>query len=366
MDFKKIEYQKLLNFTCEIMKGLGYPQSQAEIASKVLVEADARGIPSHGVARLAFYKKNIDGNFTVPEAEPEIVHETPVSVVVDGKSGIGPYISKVTVEKCLEKAQQSGVCFGSVRNSNHFGIAGFWAELAARKDMIGMAFTNTRRCGIVTGGRERLLGTNPIAVAIPRDGGEPFLLDMATTTVAHGKIEVYDRRNKEMPFGWAVDEKGKDTTDAHHIEELFKDRQGGYGGHLYLGGEGEMLGGHKGYGLGLLVELLCAGLSLGRWSKHTFEGEGSGTTHFFAAFRLDLFGNANDIKKHIDSILTDIQNSEKADGYDRIYIHGEKEWENRERAMKEGISLDPATCMLLQDFAQTFNIPWMTLLPFQN
>lgn len=352
---RKIENGKLRTFTCEVLQSLGYPPDRADITAEVLTEADARGIPSHGVARLAFYRRNLDSNFSVPKAEPEIVHETPISVVVDGHKGIGPYISKFTMDRCLKKGKENGVCFGSVRNSNHFGIAGFWAEKATQEDMIGMAFTNTRKCGIATGGRERMLGTNPIAVAIPRAGRNPFMLDMATTTVAHGKIEVYDRRDKTMPIGWAVDESGKNCDDAHHIEKLIMG-EGNYGGQLYLGGEGEILGGHKGYGLGLLVELLCSGLSMGTWSRHTYADEAGGITHFFAIFRLDLFGKAEEIKEHVDSILSEIQNSSKAEGYDRIYVHGEKEWENRQRSLKEGINLDDATCRLLDNFAGEFGI----------
>lgn len=356
MELRRFDSGELLLLTQEILKSYGYPSYSAEIAAKVLVEADMRGIPSHGVARLGFYRRNIAGGFAIPNAEPEIIHETPVSVVVDGHHGTGPHISKFTMDKCLEKGSENGVCFGSVRDSNHFGIAGFWAELAARKDMIGMAFTNTRKCGIVTGGRERLLGTNPIAVAIPVDKGDPFLLDMATTTVAHGKIEVYDRRNKEMPLGWAMDENGKGTCDAHSFEKLFY-TDDTYGGHLYLGGEGEILGGHKGYGLGLLVELLCSGLSMGRWSRHTFEGEGSGITHFFAVFRLDLFGEAGEIRKYMDNILTEIRSSERAPGYERIYVHGEKEWENRRCSMENGVALDDVTCEVVRSLAEEFRIP---------
>ncbi len=357
MKLKKVDAQTLLEFTTEVLKSFGYPQAQADITAKVLVEADARGIPSHGVARLAMYKRNVAGGSARPAAEPEVIHETPVSLSVDGKHGIGPYISKFTMEKCLKKGLETGVCFGSVKDSNHFGIAGYWADMATSHNMIGMAFTNTLKCGIVTGGRERLLGTNPIAVAIPRDNKESFLLDMATTTVAHGKIEVYGRRKKEMPIGWAVDEYGKNSSDARHIEDLILSKEP-FGGQLYLGGEGEMLGGHKGYGLALLVELLCSGLSLGTWSRYTFQGgEGSGTAHFFAVFRLDLFGDAEKIKKHVDSILTEIQNSERAPGYDRIYVHGEKEWGNRAVSIKDGVPLDAATCTLLEGFAKDYNIP---------
>jgi LDH2 family malate/lactate/ureidoglycolate dehydrogenase len=335
----------------------GYSEKEAVVTARVLVEADARNIPSHGISRLDYYLKNIQGGFAKPGAEPEIVWQTPVSLVVDGHDGVGTYIADWSVGKLVEKAKQSGSAFCAVRNSNHYGIAGLWAEEIAKNDMIGMAFTNTRNCAIPTYGRERALGTNPIAVGIP--GGSPpvngpgiFLLDMATTTVAHGKVEVYDRRKKPMPPGWAVDENGAGITDATAFEYLFYHNPR-YGGHLFLGGEGEENGGHKGFGLGLLVELLCSGLSLGASSMNTFQdGKGSGITHFFGAMRLDLFGDPSAVKAHIGAILDGIRRGETAPGQGRIYIHGEKEAEARAKAMKEGVFVDDATCTLLDSLAK--------------
>jgi LDH2 family malate/lactate/ureidoglycolate dehydrogenase len=350
---KTYKYDDLLQLTRSILEGrLHYSAREALVTAKVLVEADARGIPSHGVSRLGFYRMNIDGGFAKPGAEGEVVHETAVSLVVDGHDGIGPYISDWAVTKLLEKARVSGAAFCAVRNSNHYGIAGFWAETIARYEMIGMAFTNTRTCGIPTFGRERVLGTNPIAVAIPcTEGvvsGDEFLLDMATTTVAHGKVEVYDRRKKAMPEGWAVDERGEGMTDATAFEKLFYANER-YGGHLFLGGEGETSGGHKGYGLGLLVELLCSGLSLGASSLDTFRaGRGSGITHFFAALSLGLFGDATVVKRHVAEILAAIRGGETASGQNRIYIHGEKEAESRAAALRDGVPVDDATVEMLE------------------
>lgn len=350
-----VTYDRLKNYTEEILKHLGYPPAQAAVTATILVEADARGVASHGVARLSFYEANKKGGFAFPEAEPEVVHETPLSVVVDGHDGVGPYVSDFTMKKVLEKAETAGAGFGSVRNSNHFGMAGLWAEMAAARDQVGMAFTNTRICAIPTFGKRRILGTNPICVAIPQAGTIPFMVDMATTTVAHGKIETCERRALDMPLGWVVDEEGKGTTDTVKFRKLFwSDCLDG--GHLFLGGEGEETGGHKGFGMGLLVELLCAGLSLGRWSAETFQGKGSGIAHFFAAFRLDLFGDKERIKAHVADILEKIRNSPKAGGQERIYIHGEKEAEARDRTLREGIVLDEATRKLLAGYAERFGM----------
>lgn len=355
----RVSYDGLTRHVMDILeKGLGYTESQARITAEVLVEADARAVPSHGVARLAFYRKNLEGGFAFTDREPQVVHETPVSLVVDGKSGIGPSVAAFSMDRCVDKALEIGTCSCVVRDSNHYGMAGLWAERAAKRGCMAVAMTNTRKCCIVTFGKERLLGTNPIAVAVPGSGEEMFLLDMATPVVAHGKVEVYDRRKKPMPLGWVVDETGRVTDDASHIEELFKS-ESSLGGHLFLGGEGEELGGHKGYGLGLMVELLCSALSLGRWSPETFQepGSGSGITHYFAATRLDVFGDESAIKGSVSSILELVRRSEKADGHDRIFVHGEKEREARERAVREGIELDLATEDMLRRYSDEFGLP---------
>ncbi len=350
-----IDYQALLAFTEAVLKEFGYSDTQARVSAQTLVEADARGVPSHGVARLSFYESNIKTGAAFPEAEPEIVHETPLSLVVDGHNGIGPYIADFAMTRVLEKAKNVGAGFAPVRNSNHFGMAGIWAEKAADEGYIGMSFCTTRVTAIPTFGCERVMGTNPVCFAIPSAGKTNFLLDMATTVVARGKVEVYARRGKDVPRGWVVDENGQDTTDTMHVEELFKSDQP-RGGHLYLGGGGEELGGHKGYGLGVLVELLCAGLSMGGWSRDTFGPGGAGIACFFGAIRTDLFGNAADIAAHVEEILDGIRNSDKAEGHDRIYIHGEKEAEARAKAMVEGIVLDEATWGILNNFAAKFGL----------
>jgi LDH2 family malate/lactate/ureidoglycolate dehydrogenase len=338
-----IAFNDLLNLTENILTaGYGYNRAEAKITAALLVEADARGIPSHGVSRLAFYRTNLDQGHCRPGAEPEIVWETPVSLVVDAHAGVGCYVAERCVQKTMELAKKSGVAHCAVRNSNHYGIAGYWAELMAGQDMIGLAFTNTYIAGVPTFGNRRVLGTNPIAVAIPEADGRIFLLDMATTTVSHGKVELYDRRRKPMPHGWVVDESGQETYDATAFEKTFY--QTSFGGHLFIGGVGEESGGHKGFGLALLIELLCSGLSMGASSPRTYpKGGFGGITHYFSASRMDLFGSPDQLKAHIGEILETIRRSERVEGQERIYVHGEKEAEARRKALKEGIFLDEAT-----------------------
>ncbi|MDR2349535.1 MAG: Ldh family oxidoreductase [Deltaproteobacteria bacterium] len=352
-----ISHDDLIDLTAAILeKGYSYGPEEARVTAVLLVEADARGIPSHGVSRLNFYRKNLREGHTRPGNEPETVWETPVSLVVDGKAGVGPYVAEKTVKRLVEKAEDKGFCAAAVRNSNHYGIAGYWAEEIAKEDMLGMAFTNTYIAGVPTFGCLRILGTNPIAAAIPEAGGRIFSLDMATTTVTHGKVELHDRRGKEMPKGWVVDENGSEVTDATAFEKTFY--QTNFGGHLYLGGAGEESGGHKGFGLALLVELLCSGLSLGASSLATYPAGGEGgITHFFSAMRLDLFGDPEKLKGHVGKILASVRESKKARGRERIWIHGEKEREAREKSLAEGVFVDEATRKTLLDLCGEFGVP---------
>ena len=351
-----VGYDALYAYMANMLeKGLGYPRSSAEITSKALVEADARGHASHGVARVKIYYEEVQDGKNHPNAKPEIVHETPISLVIQGNRSPGFPLSDMAVKKTIEKAKSGGTCMTAVRDSCHYGMAGYWVEQMADAGLIGWSFTNTLHASIPTFGRERLLGTNPIAVAIPTGRKPHFVLDMATTTVPLGKVEVAARRSGVIPVGWAVDTEGKDTTDAVASAENSRFDRHPLGGLLFLGGASEQMGGHKGYGLGLLVELMTAGLSMGTPTYDTYQ-DGCGICHYFQASRLDLFGDEDKIKAHIVGILDRIKNSERADGQDRIYIHGEKEFERREKALKEGIELDAATWKRLDDYADIFGL----------
>jgi len=349
----KVKYDVLTTYTKNILMKMGYPEKQADVTAWALVEADARGVNSHGVGRLEFYEANIKNGFNVPTAEPEIVHETPLSVVVDGHHGVGAYVAQFAMNKALDKAKGAGAGFAAVRNSNHFGMAALWGEMATAQGYIGMSFCNTRICSVVLFGKDRILGTNPMCFAIPSSGKVPFVLDMATTTAAHGKVEVYERLNKSLPIGWCVDETGKDSTDVHAFQKIYREKK--TGGHLFLGGATEELGGHKGYGLGLFVDLICAGMSMGAWSRDTFvKNGGARIAQFFGVMRTDLFGNSAEIEAHVEEILEGVRNSAKAEGHDRIYIHGEKEIERRAQSMVEGVTIDDGEIKMLEDFAAKF------------
>lgn len=357
MENKKSEvsydYENLIDFASQILLKVSYSRKEAELTARVLVEANLRGVDSHGIARLKRYVDDVINKTTIPKTKPEIVFETPLSAVIDGHGGVGQIISLEAMKLAIKKAKTSGVGMVAVRNSNHYGIAGFYAEMAAKEGMIGFSSTNSSPMVVPTFGKNMLLGTNPIAYAFPVGNKYPLLIDMATSVVPKGKLEVYDRLDKNLPLGWATDENGEVCGDPKKVLYNMKSQIGG--GILPLGGEGEEFSGHKGFGFGLLVEVLTGGLSHGGFSPDTYNNQGN-ISHFFQAIRLDMFGDKDKIAKHIKSFLQKIKDSEKSLGNERIYIHGEKEYELREKIMKGKLPLDQKTSESLELLAKEYKI----------
>jgi LDH2 family malate/lactate/ureidoglycolate dehydrogenase len=258
---------------------------------------------------------------------------------------MGQPVSYRAMEKAIHRARDLGAGFVTVRNSNHFGIAGYYAMMALEHDCIGISMTNAAVLVVPTFGRDAMLGTNPISVAAPGGEERPFVLDMATSTVPRGKLEVYDRLEKPLPVGWATDETGTPTTDTERVLENFKQRAGG--GLLPLGGAGELLGGHKGYGLSLWVDVFCAVLSGAAYADRVYPKTADGKPlpsrigHFFGAWRVDAFRPVDEFRAAMDDLQQRLKDVPRAEGQDRIYIHGEKEYEEAERRSREGIPLNP-------------------------
>ncbi|HPL72047.1 MAG TPA: Ldh family oxidoreductase, partial [Rectinema sp.] len=323
----RINRGRLERFCTDVFIKLGMPQDEAQDSAEILVAADARGIESHGVGRLWRYKNGLQKGIMKGGIQATTLRETPISLVLDANGAMGLSLSKRTMARTIEKAMVAGAAFSSVRNSNHFGIAGFYSEMAARKDMIGIGMTNTAALGVPTFGRKAMFGTNPIAFSIPAHEGRMFTLDMATTVVTRGKIEVYDRENKALPSGWAVDTRGKGTSDAHRLlEDMLYQRGGGL---LPLGGEGELLSGYKGYGLAEVVDILTAILSGGVFGQAVIDSQATSARvcHFFGALRLDLFRDPEAIKFDMDRLLNELEKAEPAEGCQRVYYAGLKEHE---------------------------------------
>ena len=312
--------EKLKRFVTETLQRSGVSRAHAEVVADVLVEADLRGIESHGVARLdSYYIARIRSGHLNPQPNYHIVRETNSSIVYDADNGLGHPVSKMAMEAVIAKAQEHGAAFGGVRNSNHYGIAGYYAMMALPHDMIGMSSTNSVKYAAATFGREVTLGTNPFAFAVPAGSEPAFVLDFATTTVPKGKIEVYKRKHKELEPGWAIDSHGNMTEDPD--EAL-------HGALLPLGGFGTEGGGHKGYGLGLLADIFCGVLSGGAFgptlpfADETKEGA---ISHWFGAFRIDGFRDVKSFKDDMDVELRYYKDSAVARGAQRIMTAGEPE-----------------------------------------
>ncbi|HTX88138.1 MAG TPA: Ldh family oxidoreductase, partial [Bacteroidales bacterium] len=255
----RFKREDLMNFIIRYMTKLGVPEEDARIVGKVLLCADIRGVESHGMHRLgSYYGSRLQKGYMNPLTPYKIITETPSTALIDGGNGMGQVVSHKAMRMCIEKAKKAGIGAITIRNSNHFGIAGYYSLMALEEGMIGLSMTNSQPLVAPTYGRTAILGTNPIALAAPSGKERPFLLDMATSAVAYGKIQVYEKKKEHIPIGWGIDEEGQVTNDPSKI------RPGGHGALLPLGGM-EITAGYKGYGLAVMVEILCSALSGGNF-----------------------------------------------------------------------------------------------------
>ena len=340
MNEKVYSYQQLYAFALDVFLKMGCSNEDASLATSVLLSADLRGIDSHGIARLVGYVRLWEVGRINPTPNIKIVHETPSTAVVDGDKGLGLVVAPRAMQIAMDKAKQVGTGWVSVKNSNHFGIAGYHAMMALSQDMIGIAMTNASALVAPTYAAEKMLGTNPIAVAVPAGKEAPFVADFATTTAANGKLEIAQRKNETIPSGWAQDAAGNSTTDAHIL------KQGG--ALLPLGSEKE-LGSHKGYALGSIVDIfsgVLSGASFGPWAPpfpayipmpDNMPGEGLG--HFLGAMRIDAFRPAQDFKSNMDIWLNRFRNAKPAQGQDKVYVAGDVERIIEGTRMANGIPL---------------------------
>lgn len=344
-----VQYEDLYRVSREMFMGLGYSEHQASTVAHCLVEADARNLHSHGVAAFTTYMSHLKaGNLKLDAPEPSTVFETPVTLVLDGHSGVGYVIADIAVKKCIEKAKKSGMCITVVRNANHYGFAGHWPEMMAEQGFIGITSTNTVRCVCPTRSAERNLGTNPISVAFPVAGDEPmFLLDMATCVMAHGKLcrsQIF-AESGVVPEGVLIDGAGRELTNfkealnvLHHGDDRSRFPRSDTGGLLPLGGATELHSGHKGYGLALLVELLTAGLAVGIPSKF-IPLASEGICFFFMAIDPACFGDAKSIREHVAYIVEEYRKTTPLDPNLPVLIPGDKERISRANALSDGIIL---------------------------
>jgi L-2-hydroxycarboxylate dehydrogenase (NAD+) len=335
----RVRRADLERFCQHVFQRLRLSEDDARTASAVLVAADALGIPSHGVGRLWRYANGLKSGLMLPDAPAVVVADTPSSVVIDACGAMGAPVSVKTMEKVIAKAQAHGAAFGCVKNSNHFGIAGYYAKMALPKDLIGIAMTNTAALGVPTFGRQVMFGTNPLAFAAPADRERAFVLDMSTTVVTRGKIEVYGRLGQELPDGWTVDTTGRSAKNARTLLDDMQHRKGG--GILPLGGLGKEFGGHKGFGLAVMVDILCAVLCGAPFGTAVFDTASSSArvSHFFGAIDIGCFRDPREFRRDMDSMLAELRNAPPAEGEDRVYYAGLPEFEMEEECQRIGVPL---------------------------
>ncbi len=352
-----LPYPHLKKFSTEIFLKIGCPEEQANKAVDVLLSADLRGIDSHGLARLSGYvrlweAKRINSNPVI-----RIVHESPSTAVVDGDAGLGLVVAPRAMEIAIEKAKTCGTGWVAVKNSNHFGIAGYHSMMALKHDMIGISMTNASPLVAPTFSVERLLGTNPICVAIPANEQPPFVADFATTTAANGKLEILQRKNKEAPEGWIQKKDGSTSTNPDELKD---------GGALIPLGSDREHGSHKGFCLGAWVDIfsgVLSGANYGPWVPPFVsflappsDPVGEGIGHFFGAMRIDAFRPASEFKFHMDNWITRFRNAKTIEGQEKLIIPGDPERESEIIRMKDGIPLNPKVVEDLKSLAEKFEL----------
>jgi len=363
-----VPVELLHDFIEDVFVALGYPEEEAKVSADVLIEADVRGITSHGVQRLKYYYDRVKRGQHL-FSKFEIVNDNDATAVIDGHHGNGHYISYKAMELAIKKAKKYGLGMVVVRNGTHYGIAGYYALMAIKKGCIGITGTNARPSVAPTFGVEPMLGTNPLTFGMPTDEEFPFVLDCATSIIQRGKVEVYAREGKELPQGCIIDgETGEYRTDAEKLIRDFIEKKAAL---LPLGGKGEELSGYKGYGYATVVEILSSALQNGKYLKELNGLNPDGSFrhfmigHFFIAIDVEHFINLDLFKKIAGGICRELRNSKKAPGEKRIYTAGEKEYEAEKKVRAEGVPVNESIqrdLIFLRDELKLKNYTF----PFEN
>lgn len=356
-DIVWVEFDTMERFMVDVFVAAGVPHEDAKVCSDILITADKLGIDSHGMNRLKpIYIDRIKDGIMDPVTKMEIVKEGPTTAVIDGHDGMGHVISKKAMQMAIDKAKTYGMGMVAVRNSSHYGIAGYYSLMACENGMIGITGTNARPSIAPTFGVENMLGTNPLTFGMPTDEDFPFLLDCATSITQRGKIEVYAKLGKDALEGWVIKHDGTSTTDSN---EILADLVKGKAALVPLGGIGEDMGGYKGYGYATVVEILSAALQGGSFMKMLL-GFSDGKKvpyhlgHFFIAVNIEAFTTLDEFKKTAGDILRELRNSKKMPGAERIYTPGEKEhlsWLDRQgKGVPLNVELQKEVKQLVQEF----------------
>ncbi len=341
-DIVFVDANILKNFMSDVYIGLGVPKEDAKIIAEVLITSDLRGIESHGIQRCKMYYDRIKQGIYEINTKIDVIKDGPTTALWDGNCGMGHVIAYKAMKAAIEKAKKYGLGAVAVRNSTHFGIAGYYSLMAIKEGMIGFTVTNARPSIPPTFGVEPMLGTNPLTVGAPTDENFPFLIDCATSIIQRGKVEVYSRINKPLPENTVIDDKGEIMTDPNKVLEEMIHRKAAL---LPLGGKGEDTAGYKGYGYATVVELLSAALQDGIYLRDTLGIEENGKKrlkvgHFFLAMNVDNFAGLNSFKKTAGNIMRGLRSAKKDPKAERIYTAGEKEYLAEIERKKKGIPLN--------------------------
>jgi L-2-hydroxycarboxylate dehydrogenase (NAD+) len=340
----RVPVPKLTSFMIDALLRMGVPAKDAEIIAEILLAADLCGVRSHGVAHLKMYYERIKLGLQLPVTKWTVVHETPTTALVDGGNGMGMVVGYQAMNIAIEKARACGVGAVAVRNSSHYGIAGYYTRMAAQHGMAGMSFTNAHPSIAPTFGVEPMLGTNPIAFSAPSDEEFPFTFDAATSIVPRGRIEVAERAGKPILPGWVIRQDGSLATDSRHLIEEMNRCEAAL---LPLGGSGELMGGHKGYGLATMVEIFSAAFQDGAFLSELHDHDKQGNVHFlrighfFLAINIEYFLPLDSFRKTTGSIVRELRASKKAPGEEKIYTAGEKAFHNAAKLQDLGVEIPP-------------------------
>ncbi|MDR2835305.1 MAG: Ldh family oxidoreductase [Bacteroidales bacterium] len=356
---KKLDFKTINNIYIAALTEAGVPEQDAKIIADVLLTADKLGIDSHGLNRLKpIYLDRIKDGIVNPITKIDIVRESPTTTVIDGNNGMGHVVSKKAMELCIEKAKTYGMGMSVVRNSSHFGIAGYYGLMAEKAGMIGITGTNARPSIAPTFGVENMLGTNPLTFVMPSDEEFPFFLDCATSVSQRGKFEQYAKEGKDLPKGWVIDREGNSKTNSI---EVLDDLVNGIAALAPLGGIGEDTAGYKGYGYATVVEILSAALQGGGFMKALLGYENGKKVpyrlgHFFIAINIENFIDLDEFKKITGNILRELRNSEKMPGSEKIYTAGEKEHNNFVERSKNGVPINQVLWNEMKDVATNYQL----------
>lgn len=341
----KYNWLGLQQFCQQVLVKSGVPERSADVVAKSLIEADLRGVDSHGVVRTAIYLKRVETGMIDPYAEPEVVSDDGATILVDGKNNFGPVVGSAALELALGKAMETGASFVGVKGSNHFGTGAFYAQQAIKQNMLLIVMSNASQTMPPTGGVRPFIGTNPLAVGVPCGREAPFILDMATSVVARGKIIVAAQKGEDIPLGWAIDKEGNPTWDARAALE----------------GSVLPLGGAKGYGISMFIDILSGvltGAGFGRYVNNMYENwnEVQNVGHLFIAVDVNRFIPLDLFKARMDQYIREIKQEPKAPGVDEIFIPGEIEQRRTAERMRSGFELPEKVALELRDIGHKYGV----------